>query len=945
MDKRLEKLEQMQKDMQEQMQSQRERALWTKLKKLTRILNTPGFTPAHVPMKPEINLSKPSVTIMPQQVQVGASIPMNLQTGSGSNFVNNPNYPLVPDLDEIAEGEKARMDSKKQLEERCRWLEEKFKTMESADHHQGIDAKDLSLVLDLVLPLKFKMLEFEKYNETSYPRTHITMFCRRMIGYVNNDQLLIHYFQDSLVGAASKWYDQLSRSKINSWKDLAQAFMKQYNHVTDMTPDRITLQNIEKKSNKSFRQKCHKKLLRHSDEGGNDRKYGEERKIELGESARKSAPRKRDNEVNNTSISNKGQPKSFTVNQPNTVATNRKSSVRQESNARESTERPQFTPIPMTYRELYQNLFNAHVVSPFYLKPLQPPYPKWYDTNAQYECYAGITGHSIENCVAFKKLVERLIKMGIVRFDNPTMPNVVGNSLPNHTDQGVNGISEGLNKKTKYEVAELRTPLRPVWKEMAKRGLIALDSIEESEKERNYCEFHDEVGHEIQDCVEFKALVQNMMNNKEMEFYEETEDFVEGDICASEGESNARNQIINYPVVIILRPKSNEAGVQMPPRVIIQRPAVFPYKDSKKVLWNYDCNVTMPGKESPVDASRGDQDRSSYTHSGRRYDIANEEAQPIKGKAQVVEETKEKVTKPINEPVNEEEAKEFLKFLKHSECSVVEQLRKQPARISVLALLLSSEVHRSALMKVLNDTYVANDISVNKLDRLVSNISPDNYIFFNNDEIPPGGMGSTKALYITTRCKGYTLLGVLIDNGSALNVLPLITLNRLPIDSSHMKECQNIVKAFDGTERKVMGRIEVPLQIGPNTYEVDFLVMDIKPSYKYLLGRPWIHSAGAVPSSLYQKLKLVSEWRLITIKAEEDIIATVSKNVPYLETDDEAIECSFRSLEFVNATFIAEESKILVPKLSKTTRISLQLTIGKWALPGRGLGRHLQGRI
>ncbi|XP_017628906.1 uncharacterized protein LOC108471869 [Gossypium arboreum] len=380
----------------------------------------------------------------------------------------------------------------------------------------------------------------------------------------------------------------------------------------------------------------------------------------------------------------------------------------------------------------------------------------------------------------------------------------------------------------------------------------------------------------------------------------------------------------------------------MPPRVIIQRPVVFPYKDNKKVPWNYDCSVMTPKKESPIDVLRGDQGKGSYTRSGRRYDTTNEEAQPTKGKAQMVEEMKGKTTKPVNEPVNEEEAKEFLKFVKHNEYSVVEQLRKQPARISVLALLLSSEVHRSTLMKVLNETYVPNDISVNKLDRLVNNISADN--FFNDDEIPLEGMGSTKTLHITTRCKGYTLPGVLIDNGSALNVLPLTTLNRLPIDSSHMKECQNIVKAFDGTERKVMGRIKVPLQIGPNTYEVDFLVMDIKPLYNCLLGRPWIHSAGAVPSLLHQKLKLVSEGRLITIKAEEDIIATVSNNAPYLETDDEAIEYLFRSLEFVNATFIAEGSKIPVPKLSKTMRMSLQLTFGKGALPGKGLERHLQGR-
>ncbi|KAA3487381.1 Gag-pro-like protein [Gossypium australe] len=118
--------------------------------------------------------------------------------------------------------------------------------MENAGYHCGIDAKDLSLVPDLVLPPKFKTPEFEKYNGTSCPEAHITMFCRRMTGYVNNDQFLI--------GSTAKWYNQLSRAKINSWEDLAQAFMKKYSHVTDMTPDKIMLQNMEKKQSESFRQ-------------------------------------------------------------------------------------------------------------------------------------------------------------------------------------------------------------------------------------------------------------------------------------------------------------------------------------------------------------------------------------------------------------------------------------------------------------------------------------------------------------------------------------------------------------------------------------------------------------------------------------------------------------------------------------------------------------------
>ena len=436
------------------------------------------------------------------------------------------------------------------------------------------------------------------------------------------------------------------------------------------------------------------------------------------------------------------------------------------------------------------------------------------------------------------------------------------------------------------------------------------------------------------------------MDNKELEFYEEIKGLENGEVYASE--EGPTGKAPNHPVVIISRPTSTGSGIQLAPRVIIQKPVAFPYKDSKKVPWNYDCNVMITGEENPINASEEANDAGFYTRSEKRYDLGNTKRELIKGKALAVEQNKTKTTgiePQINTPVTENEAREFLKFLKHSEYSVVEQLHKQPARISVLELLLSSEIHRNALVKVLNETYVAKDISVNKLDRLVNNINADNFIFFNDDEIPPGGMGSTKALHITARCKGCILPAVLVDNGSALNVLPLSTLNRLPVDSSHMKSCQNIVRAFDGTQRKVMGRIEIPLLIGPNTYEVDFLVMDIKPSYNCLLGRPWIHSAGAVPSSLHQKLKLVIEGRLVTIGAEEDIIASVTDDMPYIEADSEAIECSFRSLEFVNATFVIEMSKIPEPKISKATSMSLQLTMGKGALPGRGLGKYLQGRV
>ncbi|XP_040940157.1 uncharacterized protein [Gossypium hirsutum] len=311
--------------------------------------------------------------------------------------------------------EKGKVDLTKQLDDRCKWLKEKFKAMETADYRYGISAKDLSLVPNLVLPTKFKTPEFKKYNGTSCPEAHITMFCRKMTGYVNNDQLLIHCFQDSLIGSVAKWYNQLRRAQISSWKDLAQAFMRQYGHVTDIAPDRITLQNMKKKPSESFRQYAQRwreiamqvqppllekettmlfintlkspfinHILGSATKSFSDIVISGEMienvircgKIEEGESAKRSAPRRKENEVNNASVYNKGYSKPVTVSQLRAVTTSHQGSARQYSNPMPNMEKVQFTSIPMTYRELYQNLFDAHVVSPFYLKPKQPPFTK-----------------------------------------------------------------------------------------------------------------------------------------------------------------------------------------------------------------------------------------------------------------------------------------------------------------------------------------------------------------------------------------------------------------------------------------------------------------------------------------------------------------------------------------------------------------------------------------
>ena len=129
-----------------------------------------------------------------------------------------------------------------------------------------------------------------------------------------------------------------------------------------------------------------------------------------------------------------------------------------------------------------------------------------------------------------------------------------------------------------------------------------------------------------------------------------------------------------------------------------------------------------------------------------------------------------------------------------------------------------------------------------------------------------------------------------------------------------------VVRAFDGTKREVFWNIKFSIQVGPCTFDSEFIVMEINPSYNCLLGRPWIHMVGEVPSTLHQKVKFVVEKNLITIATEEDMIATTTIITPYLEVKEDATECSFRSFEVVTATNTKDGLKMPMSHLSQNTR-------------------------
>ncbi|PKI67529.1 hypothetical protein CRG98_012113 [Punica granatum] len=90
----------------------------------------------------------------------------------------------------------------------------------------------------------------------------------------------------------------------------------------------------------------------------------------------------------------------------------------------------------------------------------------------------------------------------------------------------------------------------------------------------------------------------------------------------------------------------------------------------------------------------------------------------------------------IIKKVTKDEAEDFTKIIKASEYKVMmEQMGKSPAHISLLALLLSFEPHREAVLKVFTAAQILKETATDRIEETINSIF-SNQISFTEDELP-----------------------------------------------------------------------------------------------------------------------------------------------------------------------------------------------------------------
>ena len=93
----------------------------------------------------------------------------------------------------------------------------------------------------------------------------------------------------------------------------------------------------------------------------------------------------------------------------------------------------------------------------------------------------------------------------------------------------------------------------------------------------------------------------------------------------------------------------------------------------------------------------------------------------------------------------------------------------------------------------------------------------------------------------------------------------------LGLKPENLTTYSSLLVSFEGKMVVPKGQIRLPVQVGTDVVEVDFIVVDAFSPYMAIMGRPWLHTLGAVSSTIHQKVKYPSGDQVLEIVGSQSV--------------------------------------------------------------------------
>ena len=114
------------------------------------------------------------------------------------------------------------------------------------------------------------------------------------------------------------------------------------------------------------------------------------------------------------------------------------------------------------------------------------------------------------------------------------------------------------------------------------------------------------------------------------------------------------------------------------------------------------------------------------------------------------------------------------------------------------------------------------------------------------------------ALVLTLCINSFDVHKVLVDPGSAIDLLQLPAFKQMKVLLDKLNLVGRILSRFNGATTLTLGDISLPVKAGPITQQVLFSVVKDLGPYNAIIGRALLHTMKAVPSTKHQTINYLT---------------------------------------------------------------------------------------
>ena len=121
------------------------------------------------------------------------------------------------------------------------------------------------------------------------------------------------------------------------------------------------------------------------------------------------------------------------------------------------------------------------------------------------------------------------------------------------------------------------------------------------------------------------------------------------------------------------------------------------------------------------------------------------------------------------------------------------------------------------------------------------------------------------ALVLTICINSFDVHRVLVDPGSAADLLHLPAFKQMRVPIDHLHSTGRVLSGFNGATTLSVGDITFLVKAGPVTQQVLISMVEDLGPYNVILGRAWLHAMKAVPSTYHQTISYLTETEQVDL--------------------------------------------------------------------------------